>query len=299
MDEISEILGTNDKKNSSYTNNRSNSSYSNQNQINWREKQKKDRQECYATMDSGANAVKQDSNKFQEYLNIQSRFSKYSVGNCLIILEKAKDSTYFKDKNSWKEKRIELIDGAKAITILEPVFTNNRRYYKPKEVFDISQTNARKQENIVDYDDRTLLEAMLYNCDVSREKVERLPDGRIGSEYNKIEDKLYVCKGMDRETLFQTLSQEISNYEMREQEESNIKDFISYCVSYMICKKYGVDVSNYNFENLPEEIADRKSPKEVRAELEKIRKQFEKLNNRMQGYLEVENETKKQKVQER
>lgn len=300
MDEVSEILGTNDKQNNCYTNNKNgNSSYNNQNKTDWREKQKQDRQECYDTMDRGANAVKQDSNKFQEYLNIQSRFSKYSVGNCLIVLEKAKESTHFKDKKSWKEKGIELLEGAKAITILEPVFTNNRRYYNPKEVFDISQTNAQKQENIINYGDRKLLEAMLYNCNVPRETVDKLPDGRIGAEYNKSEDKLYVCKRMDRETLFQTLSQEMSNYEMREQEESNIKDFRSYCVSYMICKRYGVDVSNYDFENLPEEIANKENPKEVRAELEEIRKQFEKVNNRMQGYFEMENETKKQKVQER
>ena len=68
------------------------------------------------------------------------------------------------------------------------------------------------------------------------------------------ENILYVCKRMDRELLFQTLSQELANIEMRDEEQSNIKSFKSYCISYMICKKYGIDVSNYNFENLPEEI---------------------------------------------
>lgn len=298
MDEISEILGTNDKNNRKYTNNKS-GNYNNQNKVDWREKQKQDRQECYDTMDRGAENVRQDSNKFNEYLNIQSRFSKYSVGNCLIVLEKAKNSTHFKEKKAWKDKGVEVTEGVKGINILEPTWSNGRRYYNPKEVFDISQTNAPKEEKIINYDNRKLLEAMLYECNVPRESVERLSDGRIGTEYNKTKNILYVCKGMDRETLFQTLSQEMASIEMKDEEDSNIKDFRSYCVSYMICKRYGVDVSNYSFENLPEEISAKEKPQEVRAELEEIRKQFEKINNRMQGYFEMGNETKKQKVQER
>lgn len=107
MNKVDEILGTSYKGNK-YTTNRNHRTrnYNNRSneQNNWKEQQTKDRKAIYATMDRMALIVGDDGSKFQEYLNIQSRFSKYSVGNCLVILEKAPNSTQIKDKASWKEK---------------------------------------------------------------------------------------------------------------------------------------------------------------------------------------------------
>ena len=114
--------------------------------------------------------------------------------------------------------------------------------------------STKKQETTINYGDRVLLKALLHNCDVPREAVEKLPNGEIGSEYDKDKNKLYVCKGMDRETLFQTLSQEMGNIELKNEEKSDMNFFISYCTSYMICKKYGIDVSNYAFKDLSSSV---------------------------------------------
>lgn len=299
MSEIDEILGTNNNTNN-YTTNRNYNNYKPKNQNNWKEQQNKDRQEVYDTMDRMATTVGNDGIKFQEYLDIQSRFAKYSVGNCLVILEKAPDSTQIKDKPSWNEKGIELKENAKAIKILEPSKSNGRTYYNPKEVYDVTQTNSPKQEeNTINYGDRKLLEALLYECKVPRKAVDTLQNGEIGSEYNKDENILYVCKGMDRETLFQTLCQEMANIEMQSDENSNIKSFRSYCISYMICKRYGIDISNFNFENLPQEITGQKEPKGIRKEIDRIRGNFEKINNRMTDYFEISSKEKNKSVQER
>lgn len=296
MSEIDEILGTNNNNNN-YTTNRNNN-YKPKN--NWKEQQNKDRQAVYDTMDRMATIVGNDSTKFQEYLDIQSRFAKYSVGNCLVILEKAPNSTQIKDKQSWNEKGIGLKENAKAIKILEPSKNNGRTYYNAKDVFDITQTNsAKKEETAINYGDRKLLEALLFDCKVPRKAVDTLQSGEIGSEYNKNENILYVCKGMDRETLFQTLCQEMGNIEMQDEENSNIKSFRSYCISYMICKRYGIDVSNFNFENLPQEITSKKEPKEIRLEIDKIRNSFEKINNRMTDYFDMSSKEKNKSVPER
>ena len=296
VDEVDEILGTRGNNSSSKN---YNTQYNTKRQNNWKEQQNKDRQDIYNTMDRMAKIVGNDCEKFREYLDIQSRFSKYSVGNSLVILEKAPESTNIKDKNSWLEKGVELNENPKGIKILEPSKSNGRTYYNPKVVFDISQTNAPKQETTINYGDRVLLKALLHNCDVPREAVEKLPSGQIGSEYNKSENKLYVCRDMDRETLFQTLSQEMGNIELKDQEESNMNYFISYCTSYMICKKYGIDVSNYAFNDLPSEITSQKEGKGIRMELDKIRDNFEKVNSRMLDYFEMSSKEKNKTVPER
>lgn len=292
MSEIDDILGTNN-----YSTNKPYNSKS-QRQNNWKEQQNKDRQEIYDAMDRMATIISSDGTKFQEYLDIQSRFSKYSVGNCLVILEKAPRSIQFKDKKSWEEKGIELNKNAKGIKILEPCENNNKRYFNPKTIYDISQTNASIPENIK-YGDRKLLEAILDGCTVPRKAVDVLPNGTIGSEYSKEENTLYVCKGMNRELLFQTLCQEIANIEMSNIENSDTKSFRSYCISYMICKKYGIDVSDFNFSKLPTEISNIKEPKEIRAEIERIRKNYEKINSKMSDYFVKNNKEKDKSNPER
>lgn len=291
-DEVNEILGTG--KNNNFSTN-----YNTKRQNNWQEQQRKDRQDIYDTMDRMAMIVGNDGNKFKEYLDVQSKFSKYSVGNSLVILEKAPNSTHIKDKNAWLEKGIELNNSAKGIKILEPVKNKGAIYYNPKVVYDISQTNAPKQDNVINYGDRVLLKALLHNCDVPREAVEKLPSGEIGAEYDKENNKLYVCKGMDRETLFQSLSQEMGNIELKDEEKSNMNYFISYCTSYMICKRYGIDVSNYVFKELPNEITNQKDGKGIRMELDKIRDNFEKVNTRMLDYFDMSSREKNKTVPER
>ena len=86
VDEVDEILGTRGNNNSSKN---YNTQYNTKRQNNWKEQQNKDRQDIYNTMDRMAKIVGNDGEKFREYLDIQSRFSKYSVGNSLVILEKA------------------------------------------------------------------------------------------------------------------------------------------------------------------------------------------------------------------
>lgn len=295
MDVVDEIMpksDTNDKK--SYNN-----KYSTQKQNNWQEQQNKDRKAIYDLIEKNAKEVRDNGEKFKEYLDIQSRFTKYSVGNCLVILEKAPNSTQIKDAKSWKEKGIELIENAKGFKILEPSKSNGKTYYNPKMVYDISQTTAENHEPKVNYGDRRLIEALLYNCQVPRKAVDTLSNGEIGSEYDKENNVLYVCKGMDRETLFQTLSQEMSKIELNGNENKNMQDFISYCNSYMICKRYGIDVSNYNFENLPDEITTKQDGKSIRAELNTIKDNFEKVNSRMLDYFDVSSNEKKKVVPER
>lgn len=315
MNEVDEILG-NDKNTTDYSTNRNRGQYTNNRNYsnshsknnrknwqdkknNWKEQQNQDRQAIYDTMDRMATVVGNDSQKFKQYLDIQSRFSKYSVGNCLVILEKAPNSTRIKDESSWNEVGVELIKNPRSIKILEPNKSNGKIYYNPKEVYDITQTNAPKEEKTKDYNIRKLLEATIQECDVPRKAVDKLPNGTIGAEYNKDENVLYVCKGMDKELLFQTLFQEIGNIEMQQEENSNIRSFRSYCISYMLCQKYGIDVSDFDFTKLPEEIVNQKDPKGIRGELNTIRSNFENIDTRIYHYFEVSNKEKNKTAPER
>lgn len=296
MSKVDDILGNNEK--TSYR-----PKYNNSN--NWKEQQAKDRQQAYDTIEKMSFAVKLNSDKFKQYLDIQSRFQKYSVGNCFLIQSKEPNATHFKDKKSWKELGIELKNNPRSFQILEPSKSESsgRVYWNPKTVYDISQTKEEQQNSFYEYSNKELLTAFINNCFAEIKVVNELPDETVSSKYDKDTNILYVCRGMERELLFQSLSQELASIEMRQESESEYKEFKGYCISYMLCKKYGIDVSNYDFDRLPDEIRTLTSSKDIRNELDSIRISYEKINDRIAEHFEKSNKEqdkgKKQKIQER
>lgn len=273
---------------------------------NWKDQQAKDRKDAYDTMEKMSFIVKGNSDKFKQYLDIQSRFQRHSVGNCFLIQAREPNATQFKDKKSWTELGIELNSNPKSFQILEPnkSQSSGRVYWNPKTVYDISQTKAEQQNNVREYGTKELLTAFIHNCFAQVKAVDKLPDGTISAKYDKDDNVLYVCRGMERELLFQSLSQELASIEMRQESESEYKEFKGYCISYMICKRYGIDVSNYDFDILPEEIRTLNTGKDIRAELDTIRMDYEKINDRIaeqfeKSAKEQNKAKKKEKVQER
>ena len=292
MDEIVEdLLGTNEKsKNNNY-----NKPYNKNN--NWKEQNKK-RSEAYKKIDDMSFKISKDGNMFEQYLNVLCRFEKYSVGNCMLILETEPNAMQIKEKQDWIDRGYELIQDAKSMTILEPNKANGKVYYNPKEEYDISQTNAPIPEER-EYTDRDILLALFKDCKAEREVVDVLPNGNKGAEYVESENKLYMCRGLKSDYLLKTVIQEIARMEMQEVENGEMKEFKTYCTSYMICKKYGLETSQFDFSNLPNDLSSREKGKDIRIELDDIRKNFTTVNSKIASYFEQEEKTRKNKEQER
>ena len=108
---------------------------------------------------------------------------------------------------------------------------------------------------------------------------------------------------MNRELLFSSLYREMANIEMKDLQDSELKSFRCYCISYMLCKRYGISIDNFNFSKLPQEITSKTEGKEIRQELEKMRNNYEKINSRIIDYFDISNKNKevekKKSVQER
>ena len=292
MDEIVEdLLGTNNKsKNNNY-----NKPYNKNN--NWKEQNRK-RNEAYKKIDDMSFKLSKDGNLFTQYLNILSRFEKYSVGNCMLILETEPNAMQIKEKQDWIDRGYELIQDEKSITILEPNKANGKVYYNPKEEYDISQTNAPIPEER-EYTDKDILLALFKDCKAKREVVDVLPNGEKGAEYVENENKLYMCRGLKSDYLLKTVIQEIARMEMQGVENGEMKEFKTYCISYMICKKYGLETSQFDFSNLPNDLSSKEKGKDIRVELDDIRTNFTTINSKIVSYFEQEAKSRKNKEQER
>ncbi len=290
MNEIDDLLGTSNNNNYKKQNSKN----------NWKEQNKK-RNDAYRKMDEMSFKIIKDGDMFKQYLNILNRFEKYSVGNCLLILETEPNAIQIKEKKDWIDKGYDTIENAKSMTILEPNKVDGKVYYNPKDEYDISQTNAPIPKGKT-YTNKEMLLAIFSICDkenVTREVVDILPSGNKGAEYIESENKLYMCRGLKPEYLIKTVIQEIARIEMKNFENSEMKEFKTYCISYMICKKYGLDISKFDFSNLPKDLINKAKGKEIREELDDIRTNFIEINSKVAEYFEKEEKSKKNKEQAR
>lgn len=62
--------------------------------------------------------------------------------------------------------------------------------------------------------------------------------------------------------------------------------FTAYCASYLLCKKYGVDVSGYDFSTLPDSIREGDTQSQ-RAALAEIRDTAANISTRMSRALDT------------
>lgn len=272
----------------------------------WAEKKQAERQAVYDLADSTAEAVSADGSKFQAYLDVQTRFSRYSATNVLLILAQKPDATQLKDFDGWKDAGASIKRQQKGISILEPGEEYEREdgsigtSYNVKRVFDISQTTARaKAQPSVSMDDRLLLKALISRPTVPIQMVDDLPN-HMGALYDHDQQVVFVRRGMDAADIFRSVSKELAHAELagtRQEYSRSDAAFAAYSASYLLCKKYGVDVADYNFSRLPTSFRD-STPQQVRETLSEIRDTANQISGRMYRALE-QHRSSKSKEQER
>lgn len=268
----------------------------------WAEKKKAEREDIYAMLDKVTTEVSTNGRKFQQYLDVQSRFSRYSVGNALLIMAQMPKATRLKDFDGWKENRVSLQKNQKAIRILEPGNEYQRddgtvgTSYNVKKVFDISQTKARRGREPEKPDERSVLMALVSRTLVPLQTVEQLDNPGMGAFFDAAEKKIMVKKGMGADDIFRSVTQELAHAELAlgmDNYNRGENTFRAYCVSYMLCKQYGFPTELFAFEQLPEGFAEAE-PQDVRAELGVIRDVADSISGRMARILSQERNQKAQ-----
>lgn len=271
----------------------------------WIQQKKAEREQAYETIDQMADLMKTDGERVQNYLDLQSRFPRYSVGNILLISAQKPDATRIGDFQSWKETGAYIKQGETGIIILEP----GNEYmkadgsvgvaYNAKRVFDISQTTAKvPPEPQIHRDDRLLIKALIYNapCEVRIDDNVHFPEG-MAARYDPSSRTVYVARGQEGPVLFREIARELAHAHLdntkagQEAYSRENNEFTATCVSYMICRRNGVDVSAFAVEELPESFKELDS-RGVRSELGKMRDTANSITVDMDRLYEKQKEAK-------
>lgn len=272
----------------------------------WKTKKQNTRNEVFKIANDTAVQTVFDEKTFVKYLDTQSKFDMYSATNALLIMAQNPNATQLKDFESWKKAGLQVQKDEKGVKILEPSGEykdkegNVRQGFNVKSLFDISQTDSDKETDFkAQPDSKELLKALIYRRPVQISMTNQLEHGR-GAYYDHEKQLIFVVRGQSDPELFRSVSYELAHAEFAQDDKDYTRkkyDFPSYCVSYMLCKKNGIDTSNYNFGNIPESYRA-VEPAQIRAKLSEIRDVMSNITERMNRILSPE-KVPKQKEQER
>lgn len=225
----------------------------------WAAKKKEERQNAYTLIETTSAEMAENGDVFRQYLDVQSRFDRYSVSNAILISAQMPTATQLKPFAEWKKSGVYVNRNAAKITILEPGKEYTREdgstgvSYNAKAVYDISQTSAKQAEQ-EEPDVRTLVSALIDASPVPFQIADDL--NGMAAFYDSEQDVIFIQDGLGEMQLFTGMSKEIAAaiYDKWHRESRDASGFKSYCVAYMLSKRYGMDVSDFQFEQVAGEL---------------------------------------------
>ena len=263
---------------------------------------KEEKDKVYKMLDDTSVEVLSDVGKYQEFLETQSRSNKYSTSNALLIYNQCPNASKLKDFNEWKAEGASVEKGKKGIYILEPYDYvdkdgNNRKSYNTKKVFDVSQTNKKDKafksftKKPVDFA-KNLIDSSHLECETV-DLIPRSPNS--AAFYDVATNKLLVKRGVgDEVKIANDLAKEVAHIELAYKNEEYNRDdyeFKAKSIAYMICKKYGIDTTYIDIEQVPENLSTLE-PKKSRNELGLMRLKLNDINNEINMASEKERASK-------
>lgn len=267
----------------------------------YKQRKKEQKENAYKIIDEALGELKSNSDFFKEYLDVQSRFDMYTPRNALLIAKQMPSAMQLKTWNDWKDLKITFKTlKPKVITIIEPgeSYKNNAgETITPiyaKDVIDVSETNSKP--NIRSYDKKLVLQALLHESPVAIKAVDSLESGKM-CEWNKEDGAIYICRSEDYDVAIKAVANEIAKINLYEK-TTEIDNDKADCISYMVCKKYGIDSQTNCIDNLQSKYSKLENP-EIAEDLSSMKAVVLDINSRLGQYLDEKRKENKNKEQER
>ena len=273
------------------------------NKEEWAAQKQEQRKAAYELIDTTCEKMMADGGAFQQYLDVQGHFDRYSVNNAILVSAQMPEATQLKDYGSWKQSRAYVDKDAQKITILEPGKEYEREDgskavgYNAKVVYDISQTSAKDRQQ--PQEAKTMRELVSAMIDASPVSFVPVDDLELPAFYDSAQQTIFIKTGLNEEQLFVSMAKEVSAavFDFKHKESRDASEFKSFCVAYMVSSRYGVDTKGFRFDNLPKEFAGMET-QEFKGQLGSMRDVLGEIQSDMYKSLE-KNKPPKSKGQER
>ena len=273
------------------------------NKEEWAAQKQEQRKAAYELIDTTCEKMMADGGAFQQYLDVQGHFDRYSVNNAILVSAQMPEATQLKDYGSWKQSRAYVDKDAQKVTILEPGKEYEREDgskavgYNAKVVYDISQTSAKDRQQ--PQEAKTMRELVSAMIDASPVSFVPVDDLELPAFYDSAQQTIFIKTGLNEEQLFVSMAKEVSAavFDFKHKESRDASEFKSFCVAYMVSSRYGVDTKGFNFDKLPKEFEGMET-QEFKGQLGSMRDVLGEIQSDMYKSLE-KNKPPKSKEQER
>ena len=230
------------------------------NKEEWAAQKQEQRKEAYELIDTTCGHMMTDGGAFQQYLDVQGHFDRYSVNNAILVSAQMPEATQLKDYGSWKQSRVYVDKDAQKVTILEPGKEYQRDDgskavgYNAKVVYDVSQTSAKDRQQ--PQEQKTMRELVSAMIDASPVSFVPVDDLELPAFYDSAQQTIFIKTGLSEEQLFVSMAKEVSAavFDFKHNESRDASEFKAYCVAYMVSSRYGVDTRGFDFDKLPKEF---------------------------------------------
>lgn len=250
--------------------------------------------QCYAMIDDAClNSVSSVDN-LRQFLNVQSRFDKYSLNNALLIFAQKPDAVKVKDFDTWKKDDTSIKKGAKSFMILEPspykgTDGKMHRGYNAKNVFDISDVEASEDAipQPKSYEQKQLVAALVHDAPVPVRKAEH-SIGENDAIYDAKNKVVYFKAGLEFDTIFPAIAKALAHAEMAKDVENyriGEHEFAARCSAYVLSQRYGVDTRTVDVYGIPKNIETMEA-EDVKKVLGDVHSNVKSINARMNESLE-------------
>lgn len=258
----------------------------------WIKKRNENRALAYEMLETATEELN-NPDTVMAYLDIQSKFDRYSVSNALLVAYQNPEATRLCDSKTWQKNHVFINKGETGIIILEPGKEYTREDgktvtpYNAKKVFDISQTNARpRQYRAKTPDARVVVKAMITTSPVPVKISNELPEG-INAHYQPEAKMIFIRQGLEGGDIVRALSKEIAfaRLDNGDFNRENL-EFKAQAISYIATSRAGFDPEPIS------ELSDKFSnleAKEKRAELSQARDHANTIANTVRKALEPKN----------
>lgn len=259
-------------------------------------------EELFKLSNDMADYVAKNEEGFINYLKTASFTRHNTVSNQLLILSYlssingnfAKD---VRDAETWNSIGISVRNDTYPIYIMEhdPV---QPKIYKPRAVYDISQTNAAQDS--ITYDKGFVAEALLLSAPCSVEYTDNLKVKGTKAMYRPDSGKIEVTKGFrSYDEIVSNMAREYAHFyfhsesNKQKKPEEAVKNVYAravhnepaYAASFVVANAYGIDTSGYNFSHVPSSMGKYET-KEIKHELNKIFSAAKNIMNNLDRQLE-------------
>ena len=210
------------------------------------------------------------SERWQDWLNMQSRFHHYSFNNTLLILKQFPEATRVAGYNAWRKLDRFVRKGEKGIWILAPMVyktdanestakdeaTKVIRGFKPVPVFDLSQTDGQDLPEVCirltgdepgdAYDHlRTVAQGLGFTVE------EEYLTGQNG-DCNHVERRIRIEARNDERQQVKTLAHELGHAILHAPGDGRpdsrpLIELEAESVAYVVCQNLGINTDDYSF----------------------------------------------------